>query len=295
MLLKKLLATTALCTISLAADAQDWTRNSPAAVAAASYNWTGFYAGGNIGYSWGHADVNANSASTFGFLLAGLGGASPRPDGVIGGLQIGYNWQLSRNWVWGLEADFQGTGQEDSATGSGRFGPVSGVFPGGASPNSVSGTASGELTSKLTWLGTVRGRVGFVADGNPGVLWYGTGGLAYGQFKTSFAGTASGTCSGGVCGTTEGFTGTVAFGGSHTKVGWTAGAGIEADLGNSWRWKVEYLYVDLGTASDTFAISGNACHILNTPNCTSFAGAAAVSSRMTDNIIRLGFNRRFGP
>ena len=135
--LKKLLATTALCTISLAADAKDLTRNA-SPVAAPLYNWTGFYAGANIGYSWGHSDVAIDSAPAFGLVFAGLDPRA-RPNGVIGGLQAGYNWQQSRNWVWGLETDFQWSGQNDTATGSGSFGPVSGFFQG---PAVVSGTAT---------------------------------------------------------------------------------------------------------------------------------------------------------
>ncbi len=37
-------------------------------------------------------------------------------DGVLGGGQIGYNWQFNKSWVVGVEADFQGTGQRGSAT-----------------------------------------------------------------------------------------------------------------------------------------------------------------------------------
>jgi outer membrane immunogenic protein len=296
-MLKKLLTTSALCTISLAAYAADLPLKQPvykAPVAAPLYNWTGFYAGGNIGYSWGHSDVAIDSAPAFGLVFAGLD-PSARPNGVIGGLQAGYNWQQSRNWVWGLEADFQWSGQKGTATESGSFGPLSGVFD----PAVVSGMATGTLTSKLTWLGTLRGRVGYVADGLPGVLWYATGGLAYGRFKTSFAGSASGICSGGalnVCSSTEGFTGTANFASTQTKVGGTVGVGAEGDLGNFWTWKIEYLYVDLGTANETVPISGTACHFndFGSKTCASFTGNAAVSSSMTDHIVRLGFNRRFG-
>jgi hypothetical protein len=39
-------------------------------------------------------------------------------DGVIGGIQLGYNWQASNIWVYGLETDFQGSGER----GNGNFG-----------------------------------------------------------------------------------------------------------------------------------------------------------------------------
>src|ERR1700727_2918852 len=57
------------------------------------YNWSGFYIGGNVGYSWGRSSDNSNLTN--------------------GGGQAGYNWQM-QNWVWGLEADIQGTGERGS-------------------------------------------------------------------------------------------------------------------------------------------------------------------------------------
>src|SRR5579872_2671205 len=74
------------------------------------YDWTGFYVGGNVGYSWG------NSNSTLSLIDPGAGttlnstAIKFHMDGVIGGGQIGYNWQRER-WVFGLEADIQGSGQ----------------------------------------------------------------------------------------------------------------------------------------------------------------------------------------
>lgn len=74
------------------------------------YNWTGFYLGANVGYSWGR------SASTLWFTDAGttVSSANTRNDmnGVIGGGQLGYNWQFDNKWVFVLEADFQGSDQK---------------------------------------------------------------------------------------------------------------------------------------------------------------------------------------
>jgi outer membrane immunogenic protein len=269
--LKKLLSTTALCVIPVAASAADLPVKAPVykAPVVARYNWTGFYAGGNIGYSWGHSDVTVESAE----LLLGAVGASLHPKGIIGGLQAGYNWQASRNWVWGLETDFQWSGQKNSVT---------------APWDDAIGTGSATVTSKLTWLGTARGRIGFVADARPDVLWYGTGGLAYGRVKTSLTGTFStkfpSNCEGpAFC--------AVSFSDAKTKVGWTLGGGVEAALANQWTWKVEYLYVDLGTVSETVPLSTTVC----APGCSSVAGTASYSNKMTDNIVRVGLNYRFGP
>src|ERR1700736_3879603 len=102
------------------------------------YNWTGFYVGGNVGYSWGRASTDQSDTLTTtstirAFNRAGtevttipgqtltfpittsaitLGATSDRSNvnGVIGGVQAGYNWQVDRSWLWGIEADFQGSG-----------------------------------------------------------------------------------------------------------------------------------------------------------------------------------------
>ena len=93
-----------MATIAAPAMAADMPVKAPLAPAASPYSWTGFYAGGNIGYSWGR------SASSLSFVDATSGAILSASDakfdlnGVIGGVQIGRNWQTN-NWVWGLEAD----------------------------------------------------------------------------------------------------------------------------------------------------------------------------------------------
>src|ERR1700716_3172556 len=70
------------------------------APAAIVWDWTGFYVGGNVGYSWAKRG-NSGFAST----------GSPSVNGALGGLQDGYNWQLNPTWVGGLEGDFQIAGE----------------------------------------------------------------------------------------------------------------------------------------------------------------------------------------
>jgi outer membrane immunogenic protein len=60
------------------------------------YNWSGFYAGVNLGYEWGKV---TNS--------------SINPSGVAGGAQVGYNWQ-SGQFVFGGETDLQLSGADDT-------------------------------------------------------------------------------------------------------------------------------------------------------------------------------------
>jgi outer membrane immunogenic protein len=235
---------------------------APAAVPVPVPMWTGFYAGLNIGYSWGRSsnDSTINDAAT-GALVAVSSGKT-KMDGVIGGGQIGYNWQFS-NWVAGIEADIQASGQKGSSSAL--------CLGCGDGPSDIATT----FEQKLTWFGTVRGRLGVTIT--PTVLVYGTGGLAYGEIKS--AGTITGP-------TVTSPSATVAFSEKETKTGWVVGGGVESMLGNNWTAKIEYLYMDLGTVSGgPFAtpIVGT----IRNPLATSF------SSRVTDNIVRVGVNYKF--
>lgn len=234
------------------------------------YNWTGFYVGGNVGYSWGNTDstILIPDLTTFGL---GSFTDSLHPDGVIGGGQIGYNWQVDPRWVLGIEADFQGSGEKDSRSFSDPF-TVFTLVPcdcqGGFMTVSIPGTATFSHEEKLEWFGTVRGRVGYIFWNNGMV--YATGGLAYGHVKSSVTAvvTALGTSS-------------ATFSDSETKLGWTVGAGVEGQLFDSrnWTWKVEYLYMDLGTVD----------HSISDPTF----GPVSISTKFTDNIVRFGINYRF--
>ncbi len=260
-------------------------------VVAAVYDWTGFYIGGNIGYSWGR------SASTVSFSDAASGALLSSTatkfdmDGVIGGGQIGYNWQKS-NWVFGLEADIQGSGQKGSTNA---------VCPGGTATTLNSACSVGHigdtapfnvpafpvtnsLTEKLQWFGTVRGRIGPTIT--PTILAYVTGGLAYGQISTTD--TVNGINIIGQQGTNTSTLVPVAatFSNSATRLGWTVGAGVEGVISGNWTAKIEYLYMDLGNVSGSFV----------TP-IVAPSGAFVTSrynSHITDNILRVGVNYRWG-
>jgi outer membrane immunogenic protein len=67
------------------------------------------------------------------------------------------------------------------------------------------------------------------------------------------------------------------------RFGWTVGAGIETMFASNWSAKLEYLYVDLGSISNSVVL----------PTTAGFPLAANVTSRVTDNIIRAGINYHF--
>jgi outer membrane immunogenic protein len=259
----------------------------------AVYNWNGFYAGLNVGYSWGNSATTQSFTDTAsGALLSATSGRFDM-NGAIGGGQAGYNWQ-QMNWVFGLEADIQGSGQRGGTTAICVGGTLSAPpFNGACTPGHIGDTAPFntpglpvifDLSQKLEWYGTFRGRVGALFT--PTILGYVTGGLAYGEVST--AGAVSGTNITGPNGTNTVILTPVAaaFGDRSTKAGWTIGAGLEGIIGGNWTAKVEYLYIDLGNFSGAFV----------TP-VTAPSGAPVTvrySSHITDNILRVGFNYRFG-
>ena len=107
-----------------------------------------------------------------------------------------------------------------------------------------------------SYLGTFRGRIGYAFDR---FLPYVTAGGAYGDIKATVS--------------AFGVSASV----SSSKLGWTAGAGIEYALTGNWTAKIEYLYVDLGTIN--------------------IAVAPAVSNvSFKESIVRVGLNYKFsGP
>ena len=76
----------------------------------AAANWAGFYLGGNFGSGTGR-DRSSLSVPAAAILET----FNLAPDGINGGVQAGYNWQAA-NWVFGLEADIQGSTQKDNKT-----------------------------------------------------------------------------------------------------------------------------------------------------------------------------------
>ena len=149
-----------------------------------AYNWTGFYAGLNLGYQWGSVSDTGLS-----------------PSGLAGGVQGGFNWQTG-NIVLGGETDLQLSGASDS---------------------------SGPFKFSNPWFGTLRGRAGYAVNN---ILFYATGGLAYGSGTAELRGLSE----------------------SHSATGWTGGGGLEVGLTPRWTVKAEYLYVDLG--AQNYAITG---------------------------------------
>ena len=97
-----------------------------------TFSWTGLDAGVNVGGGWAANACNGSSGY------------------VLGGAQIGYNYQISPLFVAGLEADFQGASSHN-----------------------------------LNWFGTARARLG-ITPFSPNLMFYGTGGFAYGEARNGW-------------------------------------------------------------------------------------------------------------
>jgi outer membrane immunogenic protein len=243
-------------------------------------NWTGWYVGVNVGGSWGRSNVDVVFDPSSRLSAAAPGSAPQAMNGALGGLQAGYNVQTSA-FVFGLETDIQITGQKGDALSTVTL-TTQGVCRAPCvplPPTVTTGTLS--YAPKLPWFGTLRGRIGVA----PTDRWlvYVTGGLAYGEARTDATFTLPpGNACLAPCTPTPG--GSVAGNFSQTRTGWTAGAGVEAALGGGWTGKLEYLHVDLGDTTNTFV------PIITPP----FVGTLRTSARITDDIVRVGVNYRFG-
>jgi outer membrane immunogenic protein len=219
-------------------------------------SWTGFYVGANAGYGWGsptgHLSWESAASNTFNAPLADAD-YTPHTSGALGGLQFGYNYRISAA-VLGAEADFQFSDVRGSTT-----------TPSTVLPNAGPDFAHFSASQHLEMFGTIRGRIGFLANDN--LLLFGTGGLAYGRIRSethwqydtppflSYVGTET-----------------------KTKVGYALGGGGEWAINRSWSVKVEYLYLDFGKIR---AASGNVGFY------TTF------DQKTASNLVRLGLNYHF--
>lgn len=70
--------------------------------APASADWTGLYLGGHVGGIWGDIDTDTLSTAGSNGFWSLPASSTLDPSGVLGGAQLGYNFQYS-NWVLGVE------------------------------------------------------------------------------------------------------------------------------------------------------------------------------------------------
>jgi outer membrane immunogenic protein len=197
-------------------------KDAPAAYDAPAAIWAGLYVGGTVGFGVGNTtgQLKKDSKEEDGpdpesaAMLVDVGDSGPDfaslfssdydVNGAIYGVHVGYNFQRD-NLVFGVELGLNGTDINGS--------DACGLF----------GLAKCERS--LDWYATTVGRLGY-ASGR--TLFYGFGGLAWGEVQTDIS----------------------LFGhnlnGEETHVGWVAGLGIEHAMSDRFSVRVEYSHVDLG-------------------------------------------------
>ena len=195
----------------------------PGQSAAMPYDWSGFYAGGTLGYAFGHSNWNAGQGN------AGVLGFTQGPDSfnksgsLLGGLQAGFNYLLP-------------TVSSSAPRPMPRFQPIkrSPESPPAASPISPRRRSARKATAIPFFAsGTARLRLGYA----PGDwLFYVTGGFAWSQDQMSLTQLSTGAS------------------GSPTvwRLGWAAGAGVEVPIMPHWTARLEYLFTDYGHTTAHF-------------------------------------------
>ncbi|MFO1103173.1 MAG: alginate export family protein [Methylocystis sp.] len=184
--------------------------------------------------------------------------------GFVGGFQSGANWKLADSVLAGVEADLHAvSGNTDT-----RW-RASATSAGG---NSFATYA--QRTATLNYLGTIRGRLGYLIT--PTLAVYGTGGMAYGGVISNAA-----ILTRRIGGTNQTQV-NPAY--QDSLIGWTAGGGAEWMFTPEWSVKVDYLWYDLGAAqASSFAVQPNGF----------YATGASSSTRFNGNLIHAGVNRHF--
>jgi outer membrane immunogenic protein len=289
----------ALALISGSAFAADLpSRKAPPVAVPSAYNWGGLYGGINVGYGFANSSTSTGSLGgtiTNGVSAPGLDSPFPissplsstwqnsamSPSGVIGGGQIGYNYQVTPMFVAGIEADIQASDMGST---------VAYTRP---SLQPAGGFTSINNAKNIDWFGTARARIGVVVPGYSNFLVYGTGGFAYGYVNNTVG--VSSTIA-GVNGNISGIDYSIPAAGvsgsstsGNTQVGWTAGGGVEwsPQTFPAWSAKVEYLYTDLGSTNQaiysTYAAPYQAVFAGNHQSPTQF------------NTVRAGLNWHFNP
>jgi opacity protein-like surface antigen/outer membrane receptor protein involved in Fe transport len=182
--------------------------NSPAfytkaAAAPTAYHWPGFYFGANFGGAFNREDVTTP-----------IGISATDPSGVLGGLQFGYNYQISP-WLIGIEGELDWT----SAQGRTNF---------------INPAAALSVTSDHNWYDTLDGRVGYLMGP---LMLYAKGGAAWMNADYRLE-------------VNSGINGATII--NTTRTGWNVGTGLEYMLGSRWSAKLEYDYLDFGSKTFGF-------------------------------------------
>jgi outer membrane immunogenic protein len=178
--------------------------------------WTGCYIGGNLGEAW--VKKNVTETEFFGdsdnFDLSSASGS-----GWAYGGQIGCDYQINSNWVFGVRGMWDGTNVKGNTTG-----------PSDGETQAFSFNAQSFATAVA--------RVGYLLT--PQLMLYALGGVAttHDKYSVLLASPPNG-------GTT-----------SASSTGYDVGAGVSWMLNPNWDFFVEYDYMGFGTSNVAFLTQG---------------------------------------
>ena len=193
--------------------------------------------------------------------------ASAQGGSWLAGVQGGYNWQRDA-WVYGIVTDVSWMNPKSQA---------SKTLPGFSAFSPFSTTT--DFSADIHWYGTLRGRVGWASGP---LLFYGTGGLAYGRLDLNNQLTGVDTSN-----ARRSVVRTLSAASSFMRAGWVVGGGIEY----MWRPNVvlnlEYQFVDLGMANIAADQTFNGGEFIVTSLTASQHGAFSV--------VKVGMSWLFGP
>lgn len=233
--------------------------------------WTGCY----LGFHFGGAGSNqkfdgqpfvtgipaaAANGSLGGTLPAGVGttmaisGSSIDVGsiGMLGGGQVGCNYQFTRSWVVGAEVDAAGASLSGGTTQTASITLI--PLPSSTPPISIN--SSGSLASKTDFIATATGRIGFSPFSQ--FMFYAKGGAAWVQ-NSSYNFSGQVTTTPATLNTLFNFSAP-----SESRVGWTVGVGAEWMIDRHWSVKGEYNYLGFGTRNVTFVgPTGNSTFSVN--------------------------------
>ena len=213
------------------------------------FSWTGFYLGGNLGLGWNQGSFSDSAGNSLGL---------PNNARLLGGGQVGFNFEYYGGFVIGAEADFDWFANSNTITSNPV--PLFDTFG-----NPTGSTATIALNNK--WLTTVNGRLGYAFDR---VLLYGKGGGAW---------VASNNPTVAINGAP------VALNITSNNWGWTASVGVEWTFWGNLSARVEYDYVGLNSPTFTLPTA-----VGTLPAGDQFTGA---NNRFIQ-LVNAGVNYRFG-
>lgn len=216
-----------------------------------SSDWSGAYAGVNLGYSSGenHLDSldgisNTNYNGGEGYTTGSFSPQKGNQKGSLGGAQVGYNFQSGRI-VYGLEADIQKSDIKGNVSSNLYIVDENC----GCAPNTLNQT----FEQKVDWFGTIRGQLGYSFNN---ILLYGTGGLALAGVKTNASNIYSAYGDNDVSSPSD----------KQTQVGWTLGAGAKFAIYKNWIIDAQYQHISLSNENYHYYDSTNNINLVSQNN-----------------------------